>query len=231
MKPKQMITVEEASAFPLFRGLCAEELSPFLAKARRLYLSAKEVLLREGYPAEGVYFCLSGAFKASKISPSGREQVLAYFGPKDMFGLLQLITERPNPATIACLKDAELVFIGADEFRALLGRFGTVAVQAAKVLGDRLAAMASLVEDIALYTVESRLAGFLFSRQQDGGILLDPWETQAEISAILGTVPEVLNRVLASFKRRGIITGAKREFRILDQEALRKIGVNPFLSL
>ena len=46
------------------------------------------------------------------------------------------------------------------------------------------------------------------------------WATQSEMAARLGTVPDVLSRVLRSFAEEGIIRLERREIHILDATKL-----------
>jgi DNA-binding transcriptional regulator LsrR (DeoR family) len=59
--------------------------------------------------------------------------------------------------------------------------------------------------------------------EEDGLVKRQSWRTQAEIAAQMGTVVDVINRILQKFERERIIEISREHFRILDRNRLRKI--------
>ena len=55
----------------------------------RIAVGPRGIIYREGSPAESVFICSDGAFKAFRDLPSGRRRVAAFLFSDDMFGLAQ----------------------------------------------------------------------------------------------------------------------------------------------
>lgn len=70
---------------------------------RREY-EADQIVFLEGEACAGLYVVQNGWLKAIKLSPEGREQILAFVGPGEDFNVLGVFAGRPNPATVVTLE-------------------------------------------------------------------------------------------------------------------------------
>jgi len=65
----------------IFAGLSPAELQSLAARAVRKLFGPGEMLFSEGEPCSGFYVVTKGKIRIFKLSPAGREQVLAVEGP------------------------------------------------------------------------------------------------------------------------------------------------------
>ena len=91
-----------------------------------------------------------------------------------------------------------------------------------EALANRVILLTNMIENLALQTVEARLAR-IFLEHSSGEVLnRRPWSTQAEMAARLGTVPDVLNRALRSLAEEGLINIQRHQIQILDRKGLER---------
>jgi CRP/FNR family transcriptional regulator, cyclic AMP receptor protein len=78
-----------------------------------------------------------------------------------------------------------------------------------------------LVDELALHSVQGRLAGMLLAQAEaaERGEVVPPL-TQAEMAAHLGTVREMVGRTLKSFEALGLIRLDRGQIAILDRAGL-----------
>jgi CRP/FNR family transcriptional regulator len=188
---------------------------------RRLYQSG-ETIFWEGDACQGIYVVEDGWLKVVKLSPSGREQVLHFLGPGEVFNALSVFNDTPNPATVVALEYSTVWLIRRETMLQLLDTHPPLARLVIQDLANRLLHMLALVEDISLRTVEERLARFLLEQAAGETINRRKWATQAEMAARLGTVPDVLNRVLRKLAEEGLLEVSRHQIRILDPGGLEK---------
>ena len=81
-----------------------------------------------------------------------------------------------------------------------------------------------LVEDLSLCSVEARLARLILQKAQGDALRRQPWATQAEMAARLGTVPDMVNRSLRKLAEAGVIRVERHQIQILDKEGLAGPG-------
>lgn len=189
------------------------------AAAARRY-DTDEIVFLEGEPAAGLYIVKAGWLKAVKYSVDGREQVLSFLGEGEVINAISVFADTPNPATVVALEPATLLLVKKETVVALLEEHPKLARAVIQRLANRMLHLVSLVEDLSLRTVKSRLARFLLEEADGNVVHRQQWTTQAELAHRLGTVTDVLNRVLRNLSADGIIDVERQQITILDRAGL-----------
>jgi len=73
---------------------------------------------------------------------------------------------------------------------------------------------------VSLKTVEARFAKLLLDSADGDSIERRRWTNQTELASRLGTVPDVLSRVIRELTKAGFIEMDKQSIRILDRAGL-----------
>ena len=183
-----------------------------------------QVVFIEGEPCPGLFIVEYGWLKVIKIGLDGREQVLNTLGPGEIFNAISVFTGALNQATVTVLEQSRLWMIPREAMLRLLDVSPSLSW---KVIGDlaaRIQHLISLVEDLSLRTVEARLARLLLEQAEGDLVERKRWATQAEIAARLGTVSDVLSRVLRKMVDEGKISLSRNQIRILDKQGLISIA-------
>lgn len=208
------------SKVPYFVGLDNAILNAIAAEAVPEDYPADTVLFLEGEPCSGLFIVESGWLKAMKSSLDGRDQVLHYLGAGEVFNSISVFAAVPNPATVISLEKSRVWRIPQATMLQFLDKYPVLARRIIQDLSKRILHLVSLVEDLSLRSVEARLARYLLSLAKDNTVLRQTWATQAEMASRLGTVPDVLHRILRSMSDEGLIEVHRRHIDILDHAAL-----------
>ncbi len=207
-----------------FSNLDSAHLESLARAATPRSFSANQVVFIEGEPCPGLYIVESGWLKAIKMGLDGREQVLQTLGPGEIFNAISVFTGALNQATVTALEDAKVWVIPHDVMLRLLEKDPRLAQEVILDLAGRVQHLISLVEDLSLRTVESRLARLLLEHAVSGVVERRRWATQTEMAARLGTVTDVLNRTLRKMADEGKISVSRDQIRILDQKELKSVA-------
>jgi CRP/FNR family transcriptional regulator, dissimilatory nitrate respiration regulator len=224
------MTVELLKRCPLFAGLKEEDLKRIRTIALPRHVEKKAILFSEGEEARGFYVILSGKMKLFKISPDGKEQILHIVSAPDAFAEAALFLEGKYPAFAEALSESHLFFFPRREFVQLVERNPQLSINMIVSLSLYLKRFASLIEELSLKEVSSRIAKYLIDlsmrRAKDGKsvkeVELDLSKTQLALK--LGTISETLSRTLAKMKARGIIDVQRNKILILNREALEELS-------
>jgi CRP/FNR family transcriptional regulator len=219
-RPDRESLCQHLRSVPYFEGLAPATLRELAGLATWHEYAPGAVVFFEGDASTGLYSVHTGWIKVIKLSPDGREQVLRYFGPGEVFSEIGMFLARPNPATAIALEHSEVWQLHRDVLQPVLAAHPAVLLQVMANMADRIAYLAGLVGDLSLHTVEVRLARLLLDEGQAGVLQRQPWLTQAELAARLGTVPDVLSRALRIFADAGLIRVERRQIAILDRAGL-----------
>lgn len=217
-------TIKVLRAVPYFSNLDDAVLNLVAQSAYGRVYSAEQVVLLEGEPCEGLYSVESGWLKVVKIGLDGREQVLQMLKPGDVFNAISVFTDTPNQATVIAMETSFVWLVRRETLLKMLEDSPSLARLVVKDFAGRVIHLVQMVEDLSLRSVEARLARFLLVHVEGDAVPRKSWETQDEIAARLGTVPDVVNRVLRKLSNEGMILVDRSQIRILDKEGLKNIA-------
>src|SRR4030067_1490978 len=215
---------------PLFAGLGEDDLKKVRAISALRQIGKKGVLFSDGEEAKGFYVILSGKVKLYKISSEGKEQILHVVSDPDAFAEAALFVEGSYPAFAEALTDSRVLFIPKRDFIQLIEKNPRLSINMIVSLSHYLRRFASLIEELSLKEVSSRIAKYLIDLSLKSAkegkspkeVELDLSKTQ--LASKLGTISETLSRTLAKMKNRKIIDVKKNRILILDREALEDLS-------
>lgn len=207
----------------------AKELKEFQKLSENRHTRAcqkKEFLFMEGQTLNDLYFISKGKVKTYKVNDDGKELITAIHGEGDFLGYVPLLEDQPSNESAVTLTEAEVTMIPKQDFITLLYSSKDVARKFIKLLSNNLAEAESRLLDLAYQSVRQRVAGALLKLDTQLG---SPNHHEAitiarkDISNIVGTATESLNRTLADFKEEGLIELGGEGINILDKAKLIKL--------
>jgi CRP/FNR family cyclic AMP-dependent transcriptional regulator len=225
------IAVQILSKLPLFSRLDDDALLEIAPYIQERTFSPGQVIVLEGEPCQAVYFVAQGVVRTGRLSPEGREQVLAYLGPGEPFNLVPALDGGPTLATVDAVTGATLYTISCERLREIMRDHHGVALAVMERLGAEVRRLSDMVEDLALHTVRTRLARFLLAHASAelGGVVdgTQPpkrW-TQEELAAQIGTVRDVVGRALRTFADDGLIRRERGRLVVVDRARLERAAM------
>ncbi len=206
----------------LFSSLNEGELAELSRLAIERNFKLDEFVFWEGDASNYFYIVVEGRIKIAKYSSSGKEFIIAFFGPGEMFGEVAVFEGKPYPASAQAVADTKVLVIKKDDFLSFLATRPQVALEIINVLGGRLRDAQGRLKDLAGERVEQRIAMTLLMLSAKLGPTL-PF-TRQEIANMAGTTTETAIRVTSQLKERGIIRSVRGKIIILDETKLRLLS-------
>lgn len=205
--------------YPALAALPAPLRDRVLAEGASLTLAAGTRLFASGDRVQGFPLVLDGSVRVAKTGAQGRELVLYRVGPGEGCILTSscLLGDVPYSAEGYVERDARLLVLPRALFDALLEHapFRAFVFQ---LFSARLAELTELVEAVAFRRLDARLAERLLGRGAKLRI------THQQLAAELGTVREIVSRVLKSFEEQGLVALGREQIEILDPAGLRRVA-------
>jgi len=196
---------------PLFAELAPEELQILAQCAVPRRYGRGEQVFGEGDPCEGLYVIESGSVRIFKMSPGGREQVLAHEHAGSSVAELPVFDGGNYPASSSAVGEATLLLIRRQDFHALCLKYPEVALKVLRVVGGRLRRLVAIIEELSFTTVRHRLAALLLrlakrkGTRGPHGVEFTLEASNQELAAHVGTVRELVSRNLSRLQAEGII--------------------------
>ncbi len=209
----------------IFASLDNDELNALAALSVERKLRTDEFVFWEGDAPEWFYIVAGGRVKVLRQTSSGKEFIIAFFEPGEMFGEAAAFQNRPYPASAQAASASKVLRIKKQDFVSFLAAHPEVALGIITMLSGRLRETQSRLKDLASERVEQRIATVLLMLSSKLGPTL-PF-TRQEIAEMAGTATETAIRVLSQFKERGIITSVRGRIMIADQLKLRLLSEGP----
>src|SRR6516162_9676555 len=212
---------------PLFTGLSDAETAALSVRVIRKRFDRGELLFSEGDPCQGLYLVANGKVRIFKLSPSGREQILAVEGPGSSFAELPVFDGGSYPASASALEDSEVLFISRKDFQGVCLEHPEVGLKVIAVVGARLRRLVGIIEDLSFTTVRQRLIGLIVrlaqasSKRTSDGVQVEINKTQQDLAAELGTVRELVSRNLGRLQAEGYLDIDGRNIIVRDLSGLK----------
>lgn len=209
----------------IFSGLSEDELAELSEVAIERSFKSGEFVFWDGDEPDWFYIIAEGKIKVLKHSSSGKDFIIAFFGPGEMFGEVAVFENKPYPASSQAADETTVLGIKREDFLAFLANRPQVVLRIINVLGGRLRDAQGRLRDIAGERVEQRLARTLLMLSSKLGPDL-PF-TRQEIADMAGTTTETAIRVMSRLKDGGIIRSGRGKTVILDETKLRLLSEGP----
>jgi CRP-like cAMP-binding protein len=213
---------------PIFASLSEVEMHALCARVNNRNFRRGELLFNEGDRCSGLFLVASGKIRIFKLSPSGREQVLAVEGPGSSFAELPVFDGGNYPASASALEDAEVLFISRRDFQHFCREHPEVALKVIAVVGSRLRLLVGIIEDLSFTTVRHRLIALILRLTQASGtaskegIRVELTKTHQDLAAELGTVRELVSRNLSRLQAEGFLEVDGRKITVKDLAGLKR---------
>lgn len=182
-------------------------------------VAAGSVLFDEGAPCRAFPFVLAGEVRVARGSAGGRALELYRVTPGELCVVSAscLFGSRPTPAHGVATMATELILLpsttftrwsATDPFRRFV--FGMFA--------ERLADLMALTEAVAFQRLDQRLAAALVAHGPSIRC------THQALADELGTVREIVTRLLRRFERDGWLRSGREHIELLDPAALKRLA-------
>jgi CRP-like cAMP-binding protein len=190
-----------------------------------------EYIFFEGDPAEWLVFVAQGRVKMIKHSESGRETILATFGPGQIVGEVGVLSGKFYPATAQVLESSITANLRRAEYVDLVRAHPDLAWAVIAELGRRLQRAHETIRSLAVEKVERRVARVLLrmarasgERLEGGAVRITVALSRQDIADMAGTVVETAIRTMSKFQRQGFLESREGQIILLQPHKLVAIA-------
>jgi len=210
---------------PLFQGLAPRDFDGIDISLAERRLGPWEILFNQKDTSRDVHFLLSGTLIALFWTADGREVIFTRFGLGEHLGELAALDDGPRSLAVVARSEATVLTLPGAVFRQLFDQVPTLRWRIAQNLVARIRTLTARNLELTTYSVEQRVASYLFGLAVDhgqlraGGVIREA-PTHAEIAATIGSNREMVTRVMGGLARRGAIRTSRQRIELLDPKVL-----------
>ncbi|MGB0126125.1 MAG: Crp/Fnr family transcriptional regulator [Rhodocyclaceae bacterium] len=189
------------------------------SRGQAIRLPAGTEIFHEGQKCQGFPLVLAGGIRVSKSAPNGRELPLYRVAPGETCIITSscLLAHTGYNARGTTDEETDMVLLPHDLFDTLLDHkpFRAFVFQ---LFAERIADLMHVVEEVAFRRLDQRLAALLLGK---GKVVR---ATHQQLADDLGSVREIVSRLLKGFAAQGLVMLGREQIEILDPAGLRRIS-------
>ncbi|MFC0134329.1 transcriptional regulator [Massilia eurypsychrophila] len=221
------------------RGLDEDEIEHLdIAIGRRRRVLRGDRLFEVGEPFRKLYAIRYGHFKTVHIGASGDEQITGFQMTGELLGL-DAISNDEHQCDAVALEDSEVCEIPFDRLQEIIGQLPTLMRHFHRLMGQGITREQNVMLLLGNMRAEQRFAVFLINlslRYAERGFSPTRFHlrmSREDIANYLSLTIESISRILASFKKQGLVKVDKRDVSLLQIVRLRSLaaGTEPSVSL
>jgi CRP/FNR family cyclic AMP-dependent transcriptional regulator len=214
-------------AHPVFGQLDPPQLKRLASYAHSRRVPAGTTVFAKGDPGTALFAVRAGTVKIAVPSVDGREAMFNLLQPGEIFGEIALLDGQARTADAIAMTDCELMVIERRDFLSFVHGDATVALKLIELLCARLRAAGEHLEEVVFLHLPARLAKTLLrlaEADSPGGGKRSLHITQREISHMLGSTRESVNKQLRIWAKRKWIALNRGDIEVLAPKALAAVA-------
>jgi CRP-like cAMP-binding protein len=211
----------------LFADLDESDLDHLLRPIEHYIYKSHSRLYGESEAGNSVFTIRSGVLKLVRVLPNGTQRVVRLLRRGDAAGLELLVDKRYHHTAVA-LTEVDVCRIGTDVIRDIGLRNPKIHGQLINRWQKNLDEADAFIVELSTGSASARLARLLIKLAETGdidgeGCMVPPRE---DIGEIIGSSTETASRIIAEFKRRGLVAETHNECLHCDSAGLQKIALD-----
>ncbi len=183
----------------------------------------------EGDSLRHLYYVKEGVVKLSKVSDDGKDLILHYFYPGDLFGEYYGAEAHMATFSAEAVKDCKIGLLNLDDLNDLLSHNGELGLNFSKWLSQMQWFTQIKLRDILFHGKNGALASTLiraantYGITQGDSIIITQKLTNYELANLIGATRETVNRMLNQFQKDHLIDVKNGRITIVDLQGLKRI--------
>ncbi len=212
----------------LFEQLSEGELSRLESHCRSRNVQRGSPIYLPAEMADSVLLLTRGRAKICNITDDGKQAILAFVEPGEMFGELAVLEAGRREEFAEAIETSTLILIPNDEMQRLMSRHPTVALGVTKLIGLRRRRIERRLKSLLFRSNRQRLVHLLLElAEQYGtpapeGIGLGIKFSHQDLANVIGSTRETVTVLLGDLQAEGSLTLGRRKIVLTDAKRLAK---------
>lgn len=189
-------------------------------------------LCLEGQMPRGIFILCNGRAKITASGADGKTIIFGIAAPGEVLGLSAVLSGKPYEVTVETLEATQANFIGRNEFLEFMKKYPDVGMRVAQQLTHTCQAAFEEIRSLGLsHSVPERFARLLLQwaetpsfakKDKTGETIMKIVSTQEEMAQMIGTSRETVSRIIADFKKKGLLRVKGATWTIPNLATIRK---------
>ena len=216
-------------------SLSGLETRDLLKCSRHLDLKSRDHLFRAGDRSNDVYIVAGGCIRLFQISSSGKETILWFSFPGEIFGMAELWRGSDRQIHAVANEATRVYSIRRKDFTNFLGAHPEAAMKAIGILSARVRALGHALVGLASDKVETRIIRLLLrfaavssgtrccAGSTEGELCVNVRLTHQDIANLIGASRQTVSSTLAHLRKIGAVRAVNQHIHIVQPDEMRRL--------
>ncbi|WP_031515015.1 Crp/Fnr family transcriptional regulator [Desulfofalx alkaliphila] len=222
-------TIQYLKKCSLFAQLNDAQLAEMAKLVKDKKYDKGQFIFFEEEPGEALFILKSGLIKLTKQTEDGREHILHFVHPGEVFAEVVIFDGGDYPATAEVQQPSIVGSILNKDMEQLVQNNPSIALSMLRIMSRRLRIAQYKAMNLALNDVRRRLIFMLLELatehgvQRKEGLVLSLPLTNQELANMVGTSRESVNRIINDLRKTMALEVTRQEIIIKDRKKLRSL--------
>lgn len=195
-----------------------------LALGKQRQINKDQPLFQAGSPANAVYMLLDGHVKIFQVSRVGKEIILWFCFPYELFGLAEVLDGTPRTVSAQAINRAEVLVLPEQDFHQFLRQHPEATLSLLKLMSCRMRILSDSLLNLATEDVASRIIkvldrmGRCYGNTEEDGLHLNIQLTHQNIADMVGTSRQTVTTILSQMRKQNLIRSVNHRLIITDTD-------------
>lgn len=206
----------------LLQQLTPEQLAPLEAQARsRQFSRGSPIYLPADY-ADGVLLLTSGRAKICSFTDEGKQSILAFIEPGELFGELALVEAGEREEYAEAVEKSTVIVLPSFAMQQLIEQHPQLSLGITKLMGLRRKRIERRLKYLLFRSNRERLVSLLlelaeqYGEQRSDGVHLKIKLSHQDLASVIGSTRETVTVLLGDLQNEGHITTGRRKITVTD---------------
>lgn len=214
----------------LFERLPATELADLETCSRHRKFASGSVVYLPADQADGVLALVSGRVKICHINPDGKETILAFIEPGEVFGELCLLDNGGREELAMTVAASVIVLVPRAAVLALIERQPLLAFSVTRLVGLRRQRLERRLKYLLFRSNRDRLVHLLlelsaiYGVKSAAGLELRLKLAHQDLASLIGSTRETVSATLGELQAEGLVRLGRQQITITNHTELERIA-------
>lgn len=213
----------------LFEQLSAEEIARVESRSRMQVFPRKGIVYLPNDPGHSVYLLTSGRIRLYHVTAEGKETVLAFIDPGEIFGELSLFGQSQREEFAEAMEKSTVVRIPGDEMQQLMSDRPEIVLQVSRLMGLRRQRIERRLKALLFRSNRDRLVYLLlelaerYGQPSPEGVKIGIRLSHQEMASMIGSTRETVTVLLGELQYARSLIVKRRQIILTNLEQLADV--------
>ncbi len=213
--------------FNLFSNLKEDSMMELNKIAKEKEIDKNQPIYFPNEPSSSIFMLKMGRVKISRYSEDGKEMIMAFINPGEVFGEMAYLGEGERTDIAMTVEPSYICAINKDDFSEFIEENPKLNLKLTRIIGLKLKSYSERIEDLVFKDAKQRVVSFITKLADDNGkkvgdqIFVKPFLKHQDIADLTACARQTVNDVLTDLREKKIIDFDRKKLIVNNIEKLK----------